>query len=300
MGSAVFPAPSSSVDLSSVSTVGQSFTIPSSTAPKGVTGLSLTPGTWRFSCTSGTVCTINLFDASRTAVTSGSTSSGVLDIVIASGTTATQLTASINTGTDVVVTITKLGVTLNTATSGSLQTITSTTNLSSTGLAYVVVVGGGNGGGNFSAGPGFGRGGDSAGVSSGIIALNGSTTVTIGAAGGTTSVGGITSSPGSTGFGRGSVWDGGSRGNGALASNSSPYTFLVSGTTGGGGNCSDSAGPRTGQGSGIGRGGDGVNTSATNAAASAGTGYGSGGGGASYGPAGAGAPGVVYLLNVTP
>jgi hypothetical protein len=299
VGSAVFPAPSSSVDLSSVSTVGQSFTIPSSTAPKGVTGLSLTPGTWRFSCTSGTVCTINLFDASRTAITSGSTSSGVLDIVIASGTTATQLTASINTGTDVVVTITKLGVTLNTATSGSLQTITSTTNLSSTGLAYVVVVGGGNGGGNFAPG-GFGRGGNSAGVSSGVIALNGSTTVTIGAGGGTTSVGGITSSPGSTGFGAGSVWDFGSRGSGALASNSSPYTFLVSGTTGGGGNCSDSPGKTIGAGSGIGTGGTGVGTSQTNAAASAGTGYGSGGGGASYGPAGAGAPGVVYLLNVTP
>jgi len=295
VGSATFPAASTAVDLSAVSTVGQSFTVPSSTSPRGVTGLSLGGGTYRFSCASGTVCTIHLFDASRTLITTGSTSSGVLDVVIGAGVTATQLTASINTGTDVVVTVTKLGITLNTATSGSLQTITATTTLTTTGMAYVVVVGGGASGNQGL----FGNGGNSAGVSSGVIGLNGSTTVTIGAAGGTTSVGGISSSPSSTGFGRGSVWDGGSRGNGALASNSSPYTFLVSGTTGGGGNCSDSGAPRTGAGSGIGTGGNGADFSGNRA--TAGTGYGSGGGGENnYNSGRSGAPGVVYLLNVAP
>jgi len=294
VGSATFPAASTAVDLSAVSTVGQSFTVPSSTTPKAVTGLSLPTGTYRFACTSATVCTVYLFDATGTAVANGSTSSGQLDIAIGSGVTVTQLTASINTGTDVVVTITKLGVTLSTRTSGSLQTITATTNIATTGLAYVVVVGGGNSGGNYGGGA-FGRGGDSAGVSSGVIAMTGSTTVTVAAAGGSSSVGGISSAPSSTGYGRGSVWDSGSRGNGALASNSSPYTFLVSGTTGGGGNCSDNGSSRTGAGSGIGTGGNGAGFSG---AGSSGTGYGSGGGGASYAAAGAGAPGVVYLLNV--
>jgi len=258
---------------------------------------------------------------------STTTSSGAITYNLASS--ATNAFVSINTGTNVVVTITKVAAALSGAEmSGTLDTITSTGTYNQTGQLYVVAVGGGGGGGR--GGSGYpnanyryaAQGGRMGGVSGSLLYTNTATTITIGTAGnGSTNIGVDGNSGGTTTFGNLVSGYGGSGGTGYIGAGTSgkggengSNTYVnavagnidnptvINGSNGDGGGGGSLGAGGSGGGSGIGTGGAGGSGSGTTGVAgSNATGYGAGGGGGGCGnqnsaSGGAGSPGVVYVL----
>jgi hypothetical protein len=260
------------------------------------------PAIYTITCASATITNIQFLSNTSTLITSGVTASGTISINLAS--TADRIRLWTNTGSNVVVTITKTASALTNQFSGTLDTITSSTTYTQTstsGFAYFLMGGGGGGAGSANQQYGGGSGGGSGGFRSGIVALTGSMPIVIGAFGALRSAGGSTTFAGLTCTGGGGGADGGgnatggaggtpdgSAGGGTPAGGSpygsggggggitSPFTFITNGTTFGiGGN----------------GGGESTNTSAGGLSA------GGGGGASSKGYTGQpGGAGVVYIL----
>lgn len=204
--------------------------------------------------------------------------------------------------------------------SGSLTTLTSGTSYtpSNTEFAYIVALGGGQGGSSqdVPGNDGYGGHGGRAAVPFGAyIKLSSGSSIpyTVGArgnggagaggegnSGGSTTWGNIITAPGASVNSAG-VAGGGTGGNswfgtpGSIQPN--PYSGIKSGTNGsGGGGSGNTGGTTVGGGSGIGTGGGGANHGGAGGAA---TGFAAGGGGAGddFGsPGGVGSPGVVYIV----
>jgi hypothetical protein len=269
---------------------------------------------YSISCVSSTNATVSFIDAAGDVITEQTTVSGTVSANVATATK--KLRVYINTGSNVVVTITKVAAPISgTAISGTLDTVTSTgtyTTTSTSGYAYVVVVGGGGATGGRSNTTNYnGATGGSGGVASGLVKLTGNISVTIGSAGasdntsalaqngvfggngGATTFDTVTANGGNGGYVNDTPGNGGTPGgaagawgsNNGTASTVATFRWVTSGTTGSGAGIN--AG--TAGGSGIGTGGT-VNTAAT--------GYGSSGGGRAYNSSAdkSGQPGVVYVL----
>jgi hypothetical protein len=276
--------------------------------------LTLEPAIYQITCASGTIANIQFLSSPNTVITSSVTSSGTVTLNL--GNTVDRVRVWTNTGSNIVVTITKIANSLTNQFSGTLDTITASgtyTGTSTSGYAYAVLVGGGGGGGG---GGQFNRGigGASGGICGKIVTLTGSMEVVIGSGGlagapggnatnaGASTFDGMTAGGGTGGLGNnystltiGGTATGGTFNvtGGAGGSDSvnptaavSPYPFVINGSTGGG--QYGGGGPLAG--SGIGTGGTGASMNAT--------GYGSGGSSAydQYGGGGNGAPGVLYVL----
>jgi hypothetical protein len=302
----VYPVPvTSSSDASSITATT------SNTMYEGRT--SLDPAIYEITCASGTITNIQFFSGAGTLIISTVTVSGTVSINLASAADRVRLWT--DTGSNIVVTITKTAAALSNVFSGTLDTITSTgtyTGTSTSGYGYAVLVGGGGGGGSVTAG-GINRkggGGGSGSVGGKYLALTGSMEVVIGAAGlgivgstggtgGTSTFGGMScpggsggqlgptdTNPGQGGAGGGTPTGadvssagavGGQAGSYNYGTTTKIYSFVINGTTGGGqGAFYNTPDPQSGGGSGIGTGGGGASqNNGLNA-----TGYGAGGGGA--------------------
>lgn len=284
------------------------------------------PAIYTITCASGTITNFQFLSGVGTILTTGVTSSGTVAINLAS--TADRIRLWTNTGTNIVVTITRTAAALTdlfgTTTLDTISTVGSSTytGTSTSGWAYAVLVGGGGSGGGGGASNSGAGGGGSGGVGGKLVQLTGSMPVFIGSGGaqvngntngnaGTASTfGGMTAGGGggglvgTAGSGAGgtvtgadissSAGGGGSGGSTGIAGGGGTTTnfwpFVINGTTGGGGGAGGNMGPANGGGSGIGTGARGEGGTAT--------GYGSGGGGG-YGTSGvgtAGRPGVLYIL----
>lgn len=267
---------------------------------------------YQITCASGTVANFE-FRNGATLVTSGATSSGIATINLAS--TADRIRLWTNTGSNIVVTITKTAGALTNQFSGTLDTITTLgsstyTGTSTSGYGYAVLVGGGGGGGGVNPNSGNGAtggGGGSGAVAAKIVTLTGSMAVTIGAGGAGGAAGANNGTAGGSSTFDGMTAGGGLGGQGLVGNNSQPQaaatatggTINTSGAVGGadtnGGsgvattktysfvvNGTTGSGSmgfyQTSAGSGIGSGGAG-GLSPTNNGGNA-TGYGAGGGGA--------------------
>ena len=248
-------------------------------------------GTYTIACVSSTITNFQFFNG-NTSVVSGVTSSGTVTVNLA--TPATRFLAYTNTGSSIVITIT-LTAAIVAPVSGTLDTLTTTSNVyAPTGAAWVVAVGGGQGGAS--------NGGTGGQVAGAFFTTAGTArNVTIGAGGNRGSInpnnpganqpagsGGQTSFSGTlTAAGGGS---GGSPG-------SSPYAWVVNGSNGNGGNATSPPNPN---GSGIGQGGH------WNVGGHNGNGGGYGAGGGAYTPEGGGitnyggpgGQGVVFVLRI--
>jgi hypothetical protein len=279
--------------------------------------LTLDPAIYTITCASATITNVQFFSGIETLITSAVTASGTVAVNLA--TAADRVRLWTDTGSDIVVTITKTASALTNQFSGTLDTVTSTgtyTGTSTSGYGYAVLVGGGGAGGSIFSYQQTAGGGASGGVGGKYVALNGSMAVTIGAAGnptdntgnagGSSSFGQMTANGGGGGGQQGANSNGGTvsgsdifsnggigRGYGSGSATTEIFPFVKSGTTGGGG-----GGDGSGGGSGIGTGGSaGYNSSGGNA-----SGYGAGGGGAgnqnSQGQRSGGnaTPGVLYVL----
>ena len=293
---------------SSGSTGAQSITLSSSGTPYGATR-TFPAGTYTIACISSVNVTIIFLGSDGSIISQGTTATGGLNITLNSP--AASFVAYSNTGSNTVVTITLSASNItSTVSPQGVETITATqtyTDTSSSGFAFVVAVGGGGNGTGPFAGYMHPGGGGSGGVASGIIKLNGSVALTVGAAGGTTSAGNVIANGGGTpasysyGAGGGGSPGGGaggagtgsnnSAGSNGTASQSPDYAFVKTGTTGGGGG-SGQVGTTSGAGSGIGTGGNGGNSS------NSGSGYGAGGGTKNINANGgtSGTQGVIYLM----
>jgi hypothetical protein len=255
---------------------------------------SFSPGTYTITCASSTIATVSFFSNNAligTAVTAAGT------VIFNLGSAADSVSVITNTGSNIPVNIQLTGSAVTTSNSGTLVTLTNSQTYTDTGRAYVVVVGGGQNGGNAGQNTGA-AGGASGGITSGIVGLTGSTSVIIGAAGGSTSIGNVVANSGGTGSGAGGFGANGNAGSGT-ASIVPTYTFVKNGTTGGGGGSGfNIAG--SGAGSGIGTGGNGGYFQGSGSGGkdgNSGSGYGAGGGGAGqFGTGGSGTQGVVYLI----
>ena len=275
----------------------------------------LDPGIYTVTCASGTVANVIFMSSASAIVTSATTSSGTVTINLASA--VDRVRVYINTGTNIVVTITKTANALSNVFSGTLDTITplgssTYTGTSTSGLGYAIIVGGGGGGGGGQAATGgSGVSGGGGGAAHSIVTLTGSMAVTIG--------GGGTAGP---------AWNGGSA-NGGNGTASTFAGMTANGGTGGGGGTTTNTGGTGGTATGgtinntggggstngaaggvpvssypfvvttIGTGGTSPQSNVT--AGSAGTGYGAGGGAGGgvggSGPAGGvGSQGVLYVL----
>lgn len=198
---------------------------------------------YRVSCVDTTVATV-AFISGATVITEVTTTSGVVDVNLASD--ADKVIYNTDTGTDVLITVTRLAQALPVGASGTLDTVTSSGNYAGVGVGAIVAVGGGGGGGGgYSADlytNGGGGGGGSGGVDvSGIVTLNGTLAITIGAAGnagtggssgtgqtagnagGATSAGAVVAANGGGGGGAGSAGNsGGANVSGAAGAAGSP------------------------------------------------------------------------------
>jgi hypothetical protein len=290
--------------------------------------VTLEPSIYQITCVNTTIANLELYSGAGTLILATSTVSGTVTINLASAADRVRLWT--DTGSSVVVTITKTSNALSNVFSGTLDTITSSstyTGTSTSGFGYAIVIGGGGGGqgGNTSTFRG-GNGGGAGGCASKLVALTGSMPIVIGAGGLTSSPAGGGTSGGATTF-AGMTANGGSgasggtatggtynqtgvngatganqnNGGGAGSSLLPTYSFVVNGTYGSGG-----AGPGDGSGSGglgggsgIGTGGRGALSDTQSGAAATGRGSGGGGGGGRNGAnttGGAGSAGVVYVL----
>lgn len=146
--------------------------------------LSLEPAIYTVTCASTTVAKVYFYSDFTTLVTTATTVSGIATIQI--GSTVDRVRLWTDTGSNVVVTITKVASALTNGFSGTLDTITSSgtyTGTSASGYGYAVLVGGGGGGGGAKWNVGNGTGGASGAVCNKLVQLTGSMPVTIGAAG---------------------------------------------------------------------------------------------------------------------
>ena len=304
----VFPAAvTSSINANSITATT------SNTMYEGI--IALDPAIYTVTCPSGTITNIHFFSGA-TRVTTVTTVSGTISLNLASAADRVRLWT--DTGSNVVVTITKTAAALSNVFNGTLDTITSTgtyTGTSTSGLGYAVLVGGGGGGGSLpspsSGNTRLGGGGGSGSVGGKLVTLTGSMAVTIGAAGlgisgstggtgGTSTFDGM-SCPGGVGgavsptdgnAGQGGaggaaptgadVYSAGGRGSNGnennYAATTKIYSFVVNGTTGGGQGGYYNT-PSPQSGTGSGIGTGGGGASQNNGFAA--TGYGAGGGGAS-------------------
>jgi len=285
--------------VTSVSENAIAATVPTS-AKQYKVAREITSGIYTITCPSTVNATVSFLTG--TTIVEAVTVSGTVRVHLASA--ATELYFEINTGTNVVVTVTKTAAALTvTEISGTLDTVTTTSTYNQTGKLWVLCVGGGGAGSfsnattNYQGLPG-GQGGA---VVDKMVFVNTSTSITIGAGGvpgganaGTTTFGNLVSATGQSG------------GGGEAINNA---TSVKTGTNGAGG--SGATGTNTknpGAGSGIGTGGAGAATTTSNSLTGGngetGTGYGAGGGGSvasgnvGFGAAGAGSgtAGVVYVL----
>lgn len=300
-----------------ISTVnGQAYKVPAKGTKHKLTG-TFKAGVYTISCATSTIATVT-FQVGST-FTNAVTSSGTVTFNLASDADAVYV--SINTGTDIVVSITKTAESVpGAAISGTLDTITATGTYSTTGNLYVVCIGGGAGGGQGQSSNGYpAGGGGSGGIDSGFVVTTSSTSVTVGAVaagnvepqntGGTTSFGAFFSATGGQSGRNGDyAGDGGAAGspNGSAGTSGDvngnntaasinqqvvigSQTQNVSGGTGGAKSVGNSGTP----------GGNGGKGGTASAAAIAATGYGGGGGGGSSPDnrtGSAGTAGVIYVL----
>jgi hypothetical protein len=311
MAISVFPTPvASSINANSITATS------ANTLYQGL--VSLDPAIYTITCATSTVAKIEFYSGAGTFITNAVTSSGTVTINLASSADRVRLWT--DTGSNIVVTITKTASALTSNFSGTLDTVTATgtyTGTSTSGFGYAVLIGGG-GSGMVGYGGGGGGGGGGAIVEK-VVALTGSMSVTIGAgATGYTTAAGDVYAPGggssafagmTAGGGSGAA---GSSGDGGPGGSASGGTYNTTGTTGsnrnngiGGAGASVIVPNYKFVASQPGTGGAGGATA--NAVGAAGTGYGSGGGGGGgqYAPsgggnfagnAGGGRPGVLYVL----
>jgi hypothetical protein len=267
---------------------------------------------YQITCATSTIVNFEFRNGS-TLRTSGVTSSGVVTINLASS--ADRIRLWTDTGTNIVVTITKTASSLTDQFSGTLDTITTIgsstyTNTSTSGYGYAVLVGGGGGGGGVNPNSGNGAtggGGGSGAVAAKIVTLTGSMAVTIGAGGSGGAAGANSGAAGGASTFDGMTAGGGLGGQGTVGNNSQPQAAATAtggtiNTPGGVGGADTNGGNgaattktysfvvngttgsgamgyyQTNAGSGIGSGGAG-GLSPTNNGNNA-TGYGAGGGGA--------------------
>jgi len=246
---------------------------------------------YQITCASGTVTNFQFLSNTSTIITSGVTVSGTVSINLAS--TADRIRLWTDTGSNIVVTITKTAAALTNQFSGTLDTITTNgtyTGTSTSGYGYALVSGGGGGGGGGKStadpGVGGGTGGNGGNVTTGLIALTGSISVSLGtggaggtannsgATGGTTTFGALSATGGTGGVTNSSTVYGQ-----AGKSTANPYSFMGFATVG-------TPGAQTGSSGGI------TGNAGTNGAGGSGGSYGQGTGGTG----GAGGNGVVYVL----
>jgi len=302
MASAVFPAPvTSSINASSITATA------ANTLYEG--RVTLTPAIYTITCVNTTIATIEFYSSADTYISNAVTVSGTVTINLASAADRVRLWT--DTGSNVVVTITKVASALTDVFSGTLDTITSSgtyTGTSTSGFGYALVVGGGGAGINHTSGGNQGGGGGgSGGVGGKVVALTGSMAVTVGTGG--------TGGNGGGGAGLASVFagitaNGGAGGSGTTGGTGGTVTGATISYTANGTNGSESFGPRAGNGgmatnpypfivnplgvAGIGR------NSNPSTATVAPTGNGAGSGGTDSGGTGGypanGRPGVVYVL----
>lgn len=291
MGISVFPLPSSS------SLNANSITCASNTSP-ATSLVSLDPAIYSVTCTSSTVATVDFLSSSGSVVATAVTVSGSVSVNITSP--VTRISAIINTGTNIVITITKVASALTSSFSGTLDTITTSgtyTGTSSSGFAYALLVGGGGSGINFTSGSNQGGGGGgSGGVVGKVVQLTGSMAVTIGGAGQASTFAGMTAGAGGTGSGV-------TGGAGGIGTGGTTNVTPVPGNNG-----FEQFGPRGGDGgmapspyqfitASFGVPGTGFISYQGPIQATNGTGFGAGGGGSSSGATPtAGRPGVLYVL----
>jgi hypothetical protein len=178
MASAVFPAPAaaSSINASSI-TATTAFTLYEGR-------FDLQPAIYAITCTSSTIAKAEFYSGTTTLITTATTVSGTVTVNL--GTAADRVRVWTNTGSNIVVTFTKVAEALTTAITGTLDTITASgtyTGTSTSGLAYAVLVGGGGGGGGATYNTGSSGNGGVGGVCNKLVTLTGSMAVTIGTAG---------------------------------------------------------------------------------------------------------------------
>ena len=322
MSISVFPAPVvSSLNASAITAVSANVLYEGR--------IAFTPAIYQITCASSTITNFQFLSDAGTIVTTGVTAGGTVSINLASN--ADRIRLWTDTGSNVVVTITRTAAALTNQLSGTLDTISTVgsstyTGTSTSGWGYAILVGGGGSGGGAGGSNNGAGGGGSGGVAGKLVQLTGSMAVFIGSGGASAAAGtngnagtastfaGMTAGGGAGGLvgpGDGTGGAGGtvsgatfsSSANGGRAglpsglatgggATTNFYPFVVNGTTGGGGGGGGNSGNGAGGGNGaIGRGGDGGNNVA-------GTGFGSGGGGGDSGgrSGGAGRPGVLYVL----
>lgn len=323
MAQAVFPVP---VAASSSEVNANSITAASAnTLYEG--RVTLEPSIYQITCVNTTIANLELYSGVGNLILATSTVSGTVTINLASAVDRVRLWT--DTGSNVVITITKTSNALSNVFSGILDTIITSqtyTGTSTSGFGYAIVIGGGGGGqgGNTPIYRG-GNGGGSGGCASKLVQLTGSMPIVIGAGGLTSSPAGSGTTGGATTF-AGMTANGGSGASGGTAtggtnnqtgaagpsganqntngSTGSPlfptYTFVKPGSIGSGGSGGGDGASQTrvGGGSGIGTGGTAGND---NVSGNAATGFGSGGGGGggrngANTTGGAGSAGVVYIL----
>jgi hypothetical protein len=262
--------------------------------------ISLDPGVYSITCVSSTNATVVFSMGEETEVTRATTVSGSVSVNLASP--IDRIKVWINTGTNIVVTITRTASAINSSISGTLDTVNNSgtyTGTSTSGYGYVLIAGAGGGGGNASGC--CGTGGGSGGVAYGIKQLTGSMSVTIGAAGnagsagGTTNFAGMTANGGNGGIANASPYSGGGGNGGTYSGSSTGANGVAGGERGNGGSGSGGVNPspltfitRPN----IGNAGGGANSGSN---PSAGT-LSGGGGGAGASNGAAGGAGVVYVL----
>jgi hypothetical protein len=289
MATTVFPAPvTSSINSDALTAVSANVVYEGRK--------TFDPAIYTITCAAATITNFEFMSNTSTVITSGVTASGTVSINLAS--TADRIRLWTNTGSNVVVTITKTASALTNQFSGTLDTITANTTYTQTspsGFAYFIMAGGGGGGGNSNQQYGGGSGGGSGGFRSGIVALTGSMPITVGTGGGIKAAGTSTTFAGFTCTGGGGGADGGSAtggtagtpngsagGNtsasgspygsgGAGGSITSPYSFITSGTTFGVGGRGGSEGGNRFDG-GLGAGGGGGHSAGINTGGSGGNG----------------------------
>jgi hypothetical protein len=265
--------------------------------------LSLDPAIYTVTCASATVTRFEFYSGASTLVTKGQTVSGTVSINVASS--ADRIRLWTDTGSNVVVTITKTASSLTNQFSGTLDTVTATgtyTGTSTSGFGYCVLVGGGGGGSSSVDNNSICGGGGGGGVAIKLLALTGSMAVTIGAAGANGAATGTAGGNSTFSTLTANGGSGGIRGaGGGTGGTATGGEYNLTGTSGGAG--SNNGGGDANGGSPdssvskfavatIGTGGSGASGEGD-----VGTGYGAGGGGGKGGNAGAnGTAGVLYVL----
>ena len=278
MAVSVFPIPSSS---GSSGPFAYAASIPAATTKYKHTQ-AFAAGVYTITSSPTYAATVTFYDATSLIVETV-TVSGTITINLA--TPATYVIISVVTGACTVSISLTANSLVSTSLSGTLDTITTTGNYNQTGPLYVLCFGGGASG---SVGNNGGHiGGKGGGQTASLVYTNAATLVTLGASNGTTTFGNlVTATSGGTGAAN----------SGPAAVSTAIQPQIINATTGGGGTTGNFNGntfnsPTNGAVGNIGTGGAGSNGNGGNA-----TGYASGGGGSLGGTAGAGSPGIVYVL----